>query len=690
MSHVYLISGAAAQGGTVGAQHLNLTYVQNVNIIGSLHLEYVAKRNLTLTKVANANVISAKTLSHITVRTLTQTKVANANAFGALTLALLPFEPENAETTDLLNFFDQTYINSDKIQIDTLISRLKSAGVWAKFDWYGNAHWAKSEHDALVNWRNVAQSLVKVGSASWSMGVGLSGTTPTSNSRYKSGWNVGDGAHSSATNFAFFSNITVISAPQNGMQPMGVWKRITGGGPSTPDGVFLDLDITGNTGFAGAFLMNGNGNTSLVPGSGVGVWGVSHNGASQITVKDGVTQETDTVSGSADYTDPDGMSVAGSAGLARRSFPGTQIYWGWGGALSAAEFAAIEAAYQTALAPPLAPVDALFVDDSDHVLFVDDDDNYLQINDSGENQTAPSYSNPGGSGDRRGNIIWGVSVPINSANKDWDDLVDGVNTATASGLFWDITSGAAEFIVDFIPLGKTQLMTEFKWYQSGTNTHGVWQVSGSDDGITWTDIDLPFTLGGATVQTVRLSNVYSYRMYRFKKVSGSTSSGPFLYEIEFKIGGHRTLANIPTYSTNVPGAITVTNSTGLFGSGTGANLVNGNTTENTTFFNGLISTGFLKFDFGAPVVIAEARWYQNTAASHGVWKWQGSNDDSTYTDLAAVPANSEIFGTGSGGSPRKLHGFGGNTVAYRYYKLVQLTSTTSNGPFTREMEFRKV
>jgi hypothetical protein len=380
MPHVYLISGELTAGGSVGSKHIDLTVVQNVNVIGTLHLNYIVKRTLTLTHITNANVIEPLTLSHIVVRTLTPTHITNANTIGSLVLAQLPFVPANTETTDLLNFFDEVYTTTDKLQIDALITALKDAGVWTKFDWYGNARWARSEHDALVNWKNVAQTLTKVGSASWTMNVGLNGVNPViSNSRYKSGWNVGDGAHSSATNFAFFTKITAIAAPQDGMQPMGVWKRFSGGGPSTPDGAFLSLSIVSNSGFAGAFLMNGNGNTSFAPGSGIGVWGVSHNGASQITVKDGVTQETDVVSGSADYTDPDGMSVAGSAGIAKRSFPGTEIYWGWGGALTASEFIAIESAYTAALLPPNPVLDALIVDGSGDYLIVDGSGNYLKV-----------------------------------------------------------------------------------------------------------------------------------------------------------------------------------------------------------------------------------------------------------------------------------------------------------------------
>jgi hypothetical protein len=351
--HIQIQSGQLS-GGTSGARHLDLSAVQNANTIGTLHLEYHTVRNLSLAKVVNANSIHNLTLSRITVRSLTLTRVTNSNSIHNLSLSLIPWVAVNAELVALLAYWDQTYSTSEKIQMDTLITALKTAGVWTKFDWYGNANWAKSEHDALVNWKNVAQTLSLVGSASWTLNAGLSGVSPaTSNSRYKSGWNIGDGAASNTTHFAFFTKITAIAAPQNGMLPMGVWKRVSGGGPSTPDGSFLDLDITSNTGFAGANLKSGDGNTSFAPGTGLGVWGVSRNAGTQITVKDGVTLETDTVSLTADYTDPDGMSVAGSAGLAKRSFPGTEIYWGWGGALTASEFAAIESAFQSSLADPL-------------------------------------------------------------------------------------------------------------------------------------------------------------------------------------------------------------------------------------------------------------------------------------------------------------------------------------------------
>jgi hypothetical protein len=377
--HINVLQGTGT--GAPPPREIHLTAVQNEQSFGGARLDYVATRELHLDTVVNAQSFGAQVLNHVVVHNLNVARVTNSQTFGGLTLALVTFTPVNAETIALLAASDQTYSTTEKRQIDTLITELKSAGVWALLDWYGNAYWAKSEHDALLDWTNPARSLVKVGSPAWTYQLGLSGVSPMiTNARYKSGWNIGDGAHSTATNFAFFSKITAIDAPQNGMQPMGVWKLETGGGPATPNGAFLSLSIAANTGFAGAGLSGGNGNTSFAPGSGLGVWGVSHNGTAAITVKNGATLETDTVSGSASYTDPDGMSVAGSAGLAKRSFPGTELYWGWGAAMTAAQFAAVESAFQTALLPPgvVTVTGAIIIDDDGNYLVDENEDYFLE------------------------------------------------------------------------------------------------------------------------------------------------------------------------------------------------------------------------------------------------------------------------------------------------------------------------
>ena len=119
-------------------------------------------------------------------------RVVNANIFGAPAFSALPFEPVNDETDALIAAFTGTYTTTAKRQIDHLVTELKSAGIWSKLDWYGNALWATTEHDALLNWTNPAQTLTKVGGASWIAGQGLKGVNPmTDTGRYKSGWNVG-------------------------------------------------------------------------------------------------------------------------------------------------------------------------------------------------------------------------------------------------------------------------------------------------------------------------------------------------------------------------------------------------------------------------------------------------------------------------------------------------------------------
>jgi hypothetical protein len=376
MTHVLILQGT--QDGGVAPQDIHLTTVVNTNSIGALRLDYIHLEEINLTRVTNMNSFGATLdLEHVIVEFLHLTPVTNTNTFGGLVLAAVAFVPDNAETTALIAAFDQSYTTTSKRQMDALISALKTAGVWANLDWYGNAYWALSEHDALINWVNPAQTLTKVGTASWSIGAGLSGVNPaTSNSRYKSGWNVGSGPHSTSTSFAFFCKITAIAVPQNGMQPIGVYQ-LSSPGPSAPDGSFLSLSVLANTGSGGANVLPFNGNTGLTVTDGLGVWGVSRNGAAHITVRDGVTLGSSSVSGASTYTDPDGMSVAGSAGASRRSFAGTQLYWGWGAALTAVQFGALETSFQTSLLPP-------FVGPTGNYLIVEDvSGDYLLLNSDG-------------------------------------------------------------------------------------------------------------------------------------------------------------------------------------------------------------------------------------------------------------------------------------------------------------------
>lgn len=130
-------------------------------------------------------------------------------------------------------------------------------------------------------------------------------------------------------------------------------------------------------------------------------------------------------------------------------------------------------------------------------------------------------------------------------------------------------------------------------------------------------------------------------------------------------------------------SITVTSSVGLFASGSASGLVNGSVYDTSQYFSAALSASshWIKFDFGTPRKITEAKWFQSGAASHGSWKWQGSNDDSSYTDVGTS------FTLGAT-TPQTHTSLNGNTVAYRYWKLVGVSGTTSSSPYIYECEFK--
>lgn len=379
MTHTLVISGTASGG--VAPRALTLDKFTNTQQFGTILLEYVASNTLTLDKFLNVSTYDDVELENVAVTELTLTKFDNVTAFDGVELEALPFDPDNAETDTLLAVFTGTYSTTAKIQMDTLITELKDAGVWTKLDWFGIAHWAVNEHDALINWIIPAETLVKVGGATWTLGAGLSGVNPMINSgRYKSGWNMGDGPNSGPTDFCIFVNITAIASPQNGMQPIGCFELNTPG-PSAPNGSFISLSIPGNGGSSGANVLPFNGNTSFAVGDGLGVWATSRIGGTNKTIKNGAELESDSVAGTATYTHADGICVAGSApGFgAQKSFPGTELYWGWGEGLTAVEMAAVQAAYITAQSPPgSGGEDGLDVGGGDY-LDVDGSGNFLKV-----------------------------------------------------------------------------------------------------------------------------------------------------------------------------------------------------------------------------------------------------------------------------------------------------------------------
>lgn len=126
--------------------------------------------------------------------------------------------------------------------------------------------------------------------------------------------------------------------------------------------------------------------------------------------------------------------------------------------------------------------------------------------------------------------------------------------------------------------------------------------------------------------------------------------------------------------------ITATNSA-FFTTGTAASLVDG-ATGNVAYFSGASASGnYLRFDFGAARKITEAKWYQSATDNHGTWKWQGSQDASSWTDIGS----SFTFG---GATTQTQTALSGNSTAYRYYQLLGVSGTTGTSSWVFEMEFK--
>lgn len=144
---------------------------------------------------------------------------------------------------------------------------------------------------------------------------------------------------------------------------------------------------------------------------------------------------------------------------------------------------------------------------------------------------ATSYANAGGTGNRTASITITSAVSLTNAASM---LVNGVTTAEAGPYFTNLsTTNAIRF--DF---GISKTIDEAKFYQSTTASHGTFKWQGSHDDATFADIGSTFTLGGALTQTLTSlnGNVTAYRYYRLLQTAGQASSGPYLYEFEFKIG----------------------------------------------------------------------------------------------------------------------------------------------------------
>ena len=142
---------------------------------------------------------------------------------------------------------------------------------------------------------------------------------------------------------------------------------------------------------------------------------------------------------------------------------------------------------------------------------------------------AQSYTNVGGTGNRTTIVTITTTATLGAGS-----IPQLINGTQVNSLWFTNAQSGREVRFDF---GTPRLITEATWYQDVVATHGTWQWQGSPDASAWTNIGATFTLGSPATQAITTlsGNATSYRYYRMLQTAGTTTSGPFLREVEFSI-----------------------------------------------------------------------------------------------------------------------------------------------------------
>ena len=181
-----------------------------------------------------------------------------------------------------------------------------------------------------------------------------------------------------------------------------------------------------------------------------------------------------------------------------------------------------------------------------------------------------------------GNTFYEPASARTGASGVMQQLVNGdfTNDTTNSLQFWP-NQGVANRDLRF-DLGSAKVVTDAKWYQSGTSSNGVWKWQASNDNWSTTaTIGGNFTLGGATEQTYSSqlgSNTTAYRYWKYRGVSGNMVQTDWMEEIEFKVFGGGTDLTLISNATTAEAAptkgdlvMTYTNGAGTASIGDGTN-----------------------------------------------------------------------------------------------------------------------
>jgi len=99
---------------------------------------------------------------------------------------------------------------------------------------------------------------------------------------------------------------------------------------------------------------------------------------------------------------------------------------------------------------------------------------------------------------------------------------------------------------------------------------------------------------------------------------------------------------------------------------------------------------YIRFTHTVARTFNEVKWYGCTNAN-GVWKWQGSNDGSTFTDIgSSFTLQSDSGWGGTVATTFQTQSLGANTTAYTIYQLTWVSGQLQGGDYQAEVEFKTV
>lgn len=294
---------------------------------------------------------------------------------------------------------------------------------------------------------------------------------------------------------------------------------------------------------------------------------------------------------------------------------------------------------------------------------------------------AQSYTNLGGSGYRQGmfNIRSTLHEDVTSTPQ-LHRLLDGSTASNAVRLLTGSVSGREIVFVSNI---GARVITGFKLYFNGGVSGTTFDFQ-AWNGTSWVTLDAAFTVNASSI-TRTFTNSTAYSIYRIVGVSGTTTAQSW-YQIEFLVDDSGTATGYE--KGNRASVITCTTNLTI-GSGSAAKLVDGNytSTEFGPSQNQTLSGKYIRFQFSAAVQLNAAFWSLISEVSNpdqnGTWKWQGSNDGTTWTDVTTEFGWYD--GVDNGFMPIQ------STTTYSYYQLLGISGVwLSTAISYREVHFSLV